>query len=187
MIELLNTGAYLVNGIDIIPDTEEGRAELKARTGAVPCPADAAKETIAYGILKDHNVSGNMENLQIKFDKLTSHDITFVGIIQTARASGLEKFPVPYVLTNCHNSLCAVGGTINEDDHMFGLTCAKKVRRRLCTASSGSNSSVCPRDACRRRKNDPRIRLPHPLRCTRNHGHGRGRTGAGKTASLQNI
>lgn len=104
MIELLNTGAYLVNGIDIIPDTEEGRAELKARTGAVPCPADAAKETIAYGILKDHNVSGNMENLQIKFDKLTSHDITFVGIIQTARASGLEKFPVPYVLTNCHNS-----------------------------------------------------------------------------------
>ena len=126
MIELLNTGAYLVNGIDIIPDTEEGRAELKARTGAVPCPADAAKETIAYGILKDHNVSGNMENLQIKFDKLTSHDITFVGIIQTARASGLEKFPVPYVLTNCHNSLCAVGGTINEDDHMFGLTCAKK-------------------------------------------------------------
>ena len=96
MIELLNTGAYLVNGIDIIPDTEEGRAELKARTGAVPCPADAAKETIAYGILKDHNVSGNMENLQIKFDKLTSHDITFVGIIQTARASGLEKFPVPY-------------------------------------------------------------------------------------------
>ena len=178
MIELLNTGAYLVNGIDIIPDTEEGRAELKARTGAVPCPADAAKETIAYGILKDHNVSGNMENLQIKFDKLTSHDITFVGIIQTARASGLEKFPVPYVLTNCHNSLCAVGGTINEDDHMFGLTCA---------ASSGSNSSVCPRDACRRRKNDPRIRFPHPLRCTRNHGHGRGRTGAGKTASLQNI
>ena len=126
MIELLNTGAYLVNGIDIIPDTEEGRAELKARTGAVPCPADAAKETIAYGILKDHNVSGNMENLQIKFDKLTSHDITFVGIIQTARASGLEKFPVPYVLTNCHNSLCAVGGTIYEDDHMFGLTCAKK-------------------------------------------------------------
>ena len=126
MIELLNTGAYLVNGIDIIPDTEEGRAELKARTGAVPCPADAAKETIAYGILKDHNVSGNMENLQIKFDKLTSHDITFVGIIQTARASGLEKFPVPYVLTNCHNSLCAVGGTINEDDHMFGLSCAQK-------------------------------------------------------------
>ena len=87
---------------------------------------EAAKETIAYGILADHNTSGNMEKLKIKFDKLTSHDITFVGIIQTARASGLTKFPVPYVLTNCHNSLCAVGGTINEDDHMFGLTCAKR-------------------------------------------------------------
>lgn len=86
----------------------------------------AAENTIAYGILKNHNTSGNMDKLQIKFDKLTSHDITFVGIIQTARASGLEKFPIPYVLTNCHNSLCAVGGTINEDDHMFGLTCAKK-------------------------------------------------------------
>ena len=81
---------------------------------------------MAYGILSAHNTSGNMQQLQIKFDKLTSHDITFVGIIQTARASGLEKFPIPYVLTNCHNSLCAVGGTINEDDHMFGLTCAKK-------------------------------------------------------------
>ena len=81
---------------------------------------------MAYRILEAHNTSGNMERLQIKFDKLTSHDITFVGIIQTARASGLEKFPIPYVLTNCHNSLCAVGGTINEDDHMFGLTCAQK-------------------------------------------------------------
>ena len=89
---------------------------------------------MAYHILADHNTSGNMERLQIKFDKLTSHDITFVGIIQTARASGLEKFPIPYVLTNCHNSLCAVGGTINEDDHMFGLTCAKK---------------MCIRDSCR--------------------------------------
>ena len=88
--------------------------------------AQAAKQTMAYHILEEHNTSGNMEKLQIKFDKLTSHDITFVGIIQTARASGLEKFPVPYVLTNCHNCLCAVGGTINEDDHMFGLTCAKK-------------------------------------------------------------
>ena len=85
---------------------------------------EAARNTIAYSILSAHNTSGNMDKLQIKFDKLTSHDITFVGIIQTARASGLERFPVPYVLTNCHNSLCAVGGTINEDDHMFGLTCA---------------------------------------------------------------
>ena len=119
MIELLKTGAYLVNGTQVIPDTEDGIAELKAVTGAVQDPKEAAKETIAYGILKEHNTSGNMENLEIRFDKLTSHDITFVGIIQTARASGLEKFPMPYVLTNCHNSLCAVGGTISEDDHMF--------------------------------------------------------------------
>ena len=91
-----------------------------------PSKEEAAKGTIAYGILEAHNTSDNMEKLKIRFDKLTSHDITYVGIIQTARASGLEKFPMPYVLTNCHNSLCAVGGTINEDDHMFGLTCAKK-------------------------------------------------------------
>ena len=89
-------------------------------------PADCAKNTIAYSILQKHNTSGDASKLKIKFDKITSHDITYVGIIQTARASGLEKFPIPYVLTNCHNSLCAVGGTINEDDHMFGLTCAKK-------------------------------------------------------------
>ena len=85
-----------------------------------------------------------MERLQIRFDKLTSHDITFVGIIQTARASGLEKFPMPYVLTNCHNSLCAVGGTINEDDHMFGLTCAKKYGGMYVPPASGSYPSVCP-------------------------------------------
>ena len=106
---------------------KESEAEaLKQLTGEVVSKEEASKNTIAYGILRDHNTSGNMEKLQIKFDKLTSHDITFVGIIQTARASGIEKFPVPYVLTNCHNSLCAVGGTINEDDHMFGLTAAKK-------------------------------------------------------------
>ena len=89
-------------------------------------PADCAKNTISYSILQGHNTSGDASKLKIKFDKITSHDITYVGIIQTARASGLEKFPIPYVLTNCHNSLCAVGGTINEDDHMFGLTCAQK-------------------------------------------------------------
>ena len=118
MIKLYDNGVYLLNGTEILEDS-----------GNVSLPVsreEAAKNTIAYGILDSHNTSGNMERLQIKFDKLTSHDITFVGIIQTARASGLEKFPVPYVLTNCHNSLCAVGGTINEDDHMFGLTCAKK-------------------------------------------------------------
>ncbi len=102
------------------------RQPSRQRQAGEVCKADAAKETIAYGILKEHNTSENMDKLKIKFDKLTSHDITFVGIIQTARASGLTRFPVPYVLTNCHNSLCAVGGTINEDDHMFGLTCAKK-------------------------------------------------------------
>ena len=126
MIKLLNGGAYLVNGTEIIEDNAEAAAAIKSKTGKEVAKAEAAKQTIAYGILADHNTSGNMDKLKIKFDKLTSHDITFVGIIQTARASGLQKFPMPYVLTNCHNSLCAVGGTINEDDHMFGLSCAKK-------------------------------------------------------------
>ena len=126
MIKLYNSGAYLIDGSQIIPDNEDAMARVTEATGRQTAPEEAAKETIAYSILKAHNTSDNMEKLKIKFDKLTSHDITFVGIIQTARASGLEKFPVPYVLTNCHNSLCAVGGTINEDDHMFGLTCAKK-------------------------------------------------------------
>ena len=126
MIELLEGGAYLVNGTEIIPDGEDATAEVKSKTGKEISKAEATKNTMAYGILQEHNTSGNMEKLKIKFDKLTSHDITFVGIIQTARASGLTRFPIPYVLTNCHNSLCAVGGTINEDDHMFGLTCAKR-------------------------------------------------------------
>lgn len=127
MIELLKTGAYLVNGTEIIEDTPEAQAKLKASVGPEALSREEAKKgTIAYGILKAHNTSDTMDKLKIRFDKLTSHDITYVGIIQTARASGLEKFPMPYVLTNCHNSLCAVGGTINEDDHMFGLTCAKK-------------------------------------------------------------
>ena len=116
-MKLYDTGVYLQNGQDIIPENQANLPVAKE---------EAARNTIAYSILKAHNKSDNMEKLQIKFDKLTSHDITFVGIIQTARASGLEKFPVPYVLTNCHNSLCAVGGTINEDDHMFGLSCAKR-------------------------------------------------------------
>ena len=124
MINLFSEGAYLVNGMTLVKESE--KEKLNQMTGNVPDKKEAAKQTIAYGILKEHNTSGNMEKLQIKFDKLTSHDITFVGIIQTARASGIEKFPVPYVLTNCHNSLCAVGGTINEDDHMFGLTAAKR-------------------------------------------------------------
>lgn len=126
MVTLLEGGAYLVNGTEIIPDNQEAAAAIAAKTGKQIDKEAAAKETISYGILESHNTSGSMDNLKIKFDKLTSHDITFVGIIQTARASGLTKFPIPYVLTNCHNSLCAVGGTINEDDHLFGLTCAKK-------------------------------------------------------------
>ncbi len=126
MIKLYDNGVYLVNGTDIVEDNGEAAAALTAKCGQAPSKEEAAKGTMAYSILEAHNTSGNMEQLQIKFDKLTSHDITFVGIIQTARASGLEKFPIPYVLTNCHNSLCAVGGTINEDDHMFGLSCAKK-------------------------------------------------------------
>ena len=127
MMKVFEGGAYLLNGTEVIADNQDVAAILKSKLGDnVPSKEEAAKGTIAYGILEAHNTSGNMDKLKIKFDKLTSHDITFVGIIQTARASGLEKFPIPYVLTNCHNSLCAVGGTINEDDHMFGLTCAKK-------------------------------------------------------------
>ena len=126
MIQLFEGGAYVLNGTEIIPDSKDAVSVLESRLGEAPSKEEAKKQTIAYGILEAHNTSGNMEKLEIKFDKLTSHDITFVGIIQTARASGLERFPIPYVLTNCHNSLCAVGGTINEDDHMYGLTCAKK-------------------------------------------------------------
>ena len=122
MIKLYDKGAFLIHGTELVENTQD----VAAKTGLEVTKEEAAKQTIAYGILKEHNTSSDMNRLKIKFDKLTSHDITFVGIIQTARASGLEKFPIPYVLTNCHNSLCAVGGTINEDDHMFGLTCAKK-------------------------------------------------------------
>ena len=124
MVTLSRGGAWLLNGTEIVEEGQE--AALQAKLGAVPSKEEAAQQTIAYGILKAHNTSDNMEKLKLKFDKLTSHDITFVGIIQTARASGLERFPIPYVLTNCHNSLCAVGGTINEDDHMFGHSCAKR-------------------------------------------------------------
>lgn len=126
MIQLFEGGAYLVNGTELIPDSDNAANQIKEKTGKDVTKEEAAKKTIAYDILEKHNTSGRMDKLKIKFDKLTSHDITFVGIIQTARASGLEKFPIPYVLTNCHNSLCAVGGTINEDDHVFGLTCAKR-------------------------------------------------------------
>ncbi|WPC41243.1 hydratase [Clostridium sp. JS66] len=127
MINLYGEGAYLLNGNDLIFNNKESDECIKAKLGEKYLNQEEAKKnTIAYGILQDHNKSGNPDKLQLKFDALTSHDITFVGIVQTARASGLEKFPIPYVLTNCHNSLCAVGGTINEDDHLFGLSAAKK-------------------------------------------------------------
>ena len=124
MVQLYEGGAYLVNQTELVPEAEA--AKVEQMTGKKVTKEEAKKGTIAYSILKAHNTSGSMEKLQIKFDALTSHDITFVGIVQTAKASGMEKFPIPYVLTNCHNSLCAVGGTINEDDHMFGLSAAKK-------------------------------------------------------------
>lgn len=127
MIKLYDKGVYLINGTHIIEDTQEAHLQISNKTGIKDISMDSAKKgTMAYNILKNHNTSSNMDNLKIKFDKLVSHDITYVGILQTARASGLEKFPIPYVLTNCHNSLCAVGGTINEDDHMYGLSSAKK-------------------------------------------------------------
>ncbi len=127
MIKLFEGGAYLVDGRELIPDSADAPKVLKQKLGEnVPSKDEAVKNTIAYGILESHNTSGDMDKLKMRFDAMASHDITYVGIVQTARASGLTEFPVPYVLTNCHNSLCAVGGTINEDDHMFGLSAAKK-------------------------------------------------------------
>ena len=124
MVKLYDSGVYLVNGTEIVE--ENNAAKVEQLTGKAADKDTARKGTMAYAILESHNTSGNMEQLKLKFDSMTSHDITFVGIIQTAKASGMERFPVPYVLTNCHNSLCAVGGTINEDDHVFGLSAAKK-------------------------------------------------------------
>ena len=124
MVSLYENGIYLINGTEIVPEAESGK--VKALTGVEADKAAARKGTIAYSILEAHNTSDNMEHLKLRFDSMASHDITFVGIVQTAKASGMEQFPIPYVLTNCHNTLCAVGGTINEDDHMFGLSAAKK-------------------------------------------------------------
>ena len=148
MIELYNGGAYLVNGETLVTDAEAEAGKLTALTGKPADKNEARKGTMAYSILEAHNTSGNMNNLKLKFDSMASHDITFVGIIQTAKASGMEKFPIPYVLTNCHNSLCAVGGTINEDDHVFGLTAAKHYGGIFVP-------SVYERDDGRLRQNDP--------------------------------
>ncbi len=124
-MKIHTTGAYLVKGGELIPDDADAPARLK-QAGIAAAKADALRGTMAYRVMEQHNASGNMDNLKITFDCMASHDITYVGIIQTARASGMTAFPVPYVLTNCHNSLCAVGGTINEDDHMFAISAAKK-------------------------------------------------------------
>lgn len=124
MIKLYDGGAYLVHGTELVPEQEAQK--VTALTGKAVSKEEARKGTIAYSIFKEHNTSEDMEHLKLRFDSMASHDITFVGIIQTARASGLKEFPIPYVMTNCHNSLCAVGGTINEDDHVFGLSAAKK-------------------------------------------------------------
>ena len=122
MVKLYDGGVYLVGGRELFTNEQEAAK----RAGHPVTKEEAVQNTIAYGILKAHNKSGDMDHLQMRFDSLTSHDITYVGIIQTARASGMKEFPMPYVLTNCHNSLCAVGGTINEDDHMFALSAAHK-------------------------------------------------------------
>ncbi|MDO4266137.1 MAG: hydratase, partial [Eubacteriales bacterium] len=126
MVSLYDGGIYLVDGKMIVPEAEAESGKLAALTGKAPDRAEAKKGTIAWSILKAHNTSEDMEHLRLRFDSMASHDITFVGIIQTAKASGMERFPLPYVLTNCHNTLCAVGGTINEDDHVFGLSAAQK-------------------------------------------------------------
>lgn len=119
MISLYSEGIFLFHGSEIVSESQAVQEMCMDRE-------KARHETITYNILKSHNTSGDMNRLRLKFDSMTSHDITFVGVIQTARASGMERFPLPYVLTNCHNSLCAVGGTINEDDHLFGLSACKK-------------------------------------------------------------
>jgi len=126
LIKLIDNEVLILDGREIISNKEEFSAIVSNKKGIEFNKEEAKKGTIAFGIMKNHNTSENIDNLKIKFDSITAHDITCVGIIQTARASGMEKFPIPYVMTNCHNSLCAVGGTINEDDHKFALSAAKK-------------------------------------------------------------
>lgn len=171
-MKLYDKGVYLVNGAELVEDTPDAAAVLKTKTGGEIDKQQAKTKTIAYRILEQHNVSGNMEKLQIKFDKLTSHDITFVGIIQTARASGLEKFPIPYVLTNCHNSLCAVGGTINEDDHMFGLSCAKRYGGIYVPPHQAVIHQFAREAAGRRREHDTWLGFPYTLWSVRYDGDG---------------
>ena len=191
MLKLYDTGIYLVNGETIVTDP----AALPALTGAAVSREEASRGTMAYGILKAHNTVDDMEQLKLKFDSMTSHDITYVGIIQTARASGMKEFPLPYVLTNCHNSLCAVGGTINEDDHKFALSAAHKYGGIYVPTNLGRRPQVCALGCpqVRRhlrahkprqhplsqpgadgglRQDDPGLRLAHPLRRAGQHGRG---------------
>ena len=154
----------------------------------VPAPKDESgvRATMSWSVLQAHNTSGDPDKLQIRFDAMASHDITYVGIIQTARASGMKQFPLPYVLTNCHNSLCAVGGTINEDDHVFGLSAAKKYGGEFVPAHQAVihlHAGAVRRPRC----HDPGFRFPHPVRGLRLHGHRRGRPGAGPAASAQDL
>ena len=183
MIKLHEGGVYLVDG-QLVPAAQaQGDPRLQDAT-----PQQAKKATIAYSILQAHNHSGDPASLQIRFDALASHDITYVGIIQTARASGMEKFPMPYVLTNCHNSLCAVGGTINEDDHMFGLSAAKKYGGIYVPRHIRRSSTQYMREMHGRlRQDDPGLRQPHPLRRSGHHGRGRGRRRAGQAAAGRHL
>ena len=161
----------------------------KYENGAfVPAQSAEGKDrTMAHAILSAHNTSGCDADLKIKFDAMASHDITYVGIIQTARASGMKKFPLPYVLTNCHNSLCAVGGTINEDDHLFGLSAAKKYGGIFVPAHQAVIPPVHARAHGGLRKDAPGLGLPHALRRAGHHGRGRGRTGAGQAALRAHV
>lgn len=148
-----------------------------SRTGAVSLTGNTAQgrtKTMTYGILSQHNHSGNMEQLELKFDALVSPDNNYVNILQTAQASGLERFPVPYVLSNCHNTLCAVGGTIAEDDHVFGLSSAKRYGG-IFVPLQGSAPPIYAGDNGWRREDDFRFRLSHPIRCAGHHGNWGGR------------
>ena len=178
MITVWNEGGYYHRGAAI--SAQEGmQAGYRPDTGRT--------KTMAYGIMAAHNLSGDMQHLKMKFDAMASHDITYVGIIQTARASGLKEFPLPYVLTNCHNSLCAVGGTINEDDHVFGLSAAKKYGGEFVPAHQAVIHSYMRERYAGCGKMIIGSDLPHPLWCIRHHGNRRGRTGAGEAAAWQDL
>ena len=183
MIKLYENGIYLVNGETICSCPEE----VAQKSGRATTKEEATKGTMAYGILQAHNQSDDPDALRLKFDSMTSHDITYVGIIQTARASGLKQFPMPYVLTNCHNSLCAVGGTINEDDHKFALSAAHKYGGIYVPTNMANIHSYNRETMAGRRQDDPGLRLPHPLRCSWHHGRGRGRRRAGQAAAVPHL